>query len=79
MICPKCQDTLESNLFGFDDSIEIGVCPSCEGMWVDKGKLDDLDDSIIINSEEAEFTISKTQKENMACPNCSNTLKTNIT
>ena len=76
MICPKCQNTLESNFFGFDDSIEIGVCPSCEGMWVDKGKLNDLDDSITINSEEAEFSIVKTQNEKMACPNCKNTLKT---
>ena len=76
MICPKCQDTLESKFFGFDDSIEIGVCPSCEGMWVDKGKLNDLDDSITINSEESEFIAAKTQNRNMVCPNCSNALKT---
>jgi Zn-finger nucleic acid-binding protein len=36
MHCPKCGQTLSPEKCG---SVEIDVCPSCKGVWLDKGEL----------------------------------------
>ena len=76
MICPKCRNELQKQMFGFDDSVPVNVCPACEGMWFDKGDLNMLDESVIVNSEEADFTEVADQKENLDCPGCGNLLHT---
>ncbi len=39
MICPVCGDKLRT----IDRSgIEIDICPSCKGIWLDRGELDKL-------------------------------------
>ena len=37
MKCPNCNETL---LMTERNNIEIDYCPSCRGVWLDKGELD---------------------------------------
>ena len=39
MKCPNCNETL---LMSERQSVEIDYCPSCRGVWLDKGELDKL-------------------------------------
>ena len=39
MKCPNCNETL---LMTHRNNIEIDYCPSCRGIWLDKGELDKL-------------------------------------
>lgn len=39
MKCPNCSETL---LMTHRNNIEIDYCPSCRGIWLDKGELDKL-------------------------------------
>lgn len=39
MKCPNCNDTL---LMSERNQIEIDYCPSCRGVWLDKGELDKM-------------------------------------
>lgn len=39
MKCPNCSETL---LMTERNNIEIDYCPSCRGIWLDKGELDKM-------------------------------------
>ena len=39
MKCPNCNETL---LMTHRNNIEIDYCPSCRGVWLDKGELDKM-------------------------------------
>lgn len=39
MRCPKCGQTLSSQLYG---PVEIDVCPSCRGLWLDANELETI-------------------------------------
>jgi Zn-finger nucleic acid-binding protein len=39
MKCPNCNETL---LMMQKDQIEIDYCPSCRGVWLDRGELDKI-------------------------------------
>ena len=39
MKCPNCNETL---LMTERNQIEIDYCPSCRGIWLDKGELDKM-------------------------------------
>lgn len=39
MKCPNCNETL---LMTQRNNIEIDYCPSCRGVWLDKGELDKM-------------------------------------
>lgn len=39
MKCPNCNETL---LITERHQVEIDYCPSCRGVWLDKGELDKL-------------------------------------
>ena len=43
MKCPNCNETL---LMTERSKIEIDYCPSCRGVWLDKGELDKLLDYV---------------------------------
>ncbi|MCS6893464.1 MAG: zf-TFIIB domain-containing protein [Deltaproteobacteria bacterium] len=39
MLCPRCKDALlETNRSG----VTVDICPSCHGIWLDKGELNRL-------------------------------------
>ena len=39
MKCPNCNETL---LMSERNNVEIDYCPSCRGVWLDRGELDKL-------------------------------------
>lgn len=39
MKCPNCNETL---LMSQRNNIEIDYCPTCRGVWLDKGELDKM-------------------------------------
>ena len=39
MKCPNCDETL---LMTHRNNIEIDYCPSCRGVWLDRGELDKM-------------------------------------
>ena len=47
MKCPNCNETL---LMTERHQIEIDYCPSCRGVWLDKGELDKMLDYAAKNS-----------------------------
>lgn len=42
MNCPVDKTPLLKKIY--EDSMEVDVCPSCEGMWLDKGELEKIQD-----------------------------------
>lgn len=47
MKCPNCNETL---LMTERNNIEIDYCPSCRGVWLDKGELDKMLDYVAQNT-----------------------------
>jgi Zn-finger nucleic acid-binding protein len=43
MKCPNCNETL---LIAERHRVEIDYCPSCRGVWLDRGELDKLLDQV---------------------------------
>jgi hypothetical protein len=39
MHCPKCGNELSTQLYG---RVEIDVCPSCRGLWLDANELETI-------------------------------------
>lgn len=39
MKCPSCNETL---LMSEKSGVEIDYCPSCRGIWLDRGELDKI-------------------------------------
>ena len=54
MICPVCKD--KELVMADRKGVEIDYCPSCRGIWLDRGELDKL-----IERSEEEFTNYKPQ------------------
>jgi Zn-finger nucleic acid-binding protein len=42
MKCPRDNSVLESQVYEGD--VEVDVCPSCQGMWLDKGELEQIEE-----------------------------------
>lgn len=55
MKCPACKDTVLS--MSERNGIEIDYCPSCRGVWLDRGELD----KIIEKSLAEKSPITETQ------------------
>lgn len=41
--CPKCEKLLDRREYGYCSQILIDHCPSCGGIWLDKGELQALE------------------------------------
>ncbi len=52
MKCPNCNETL---LMSVRNQVEIDYCPSCRGIWLDRGELD----KIISYAEREETNASR--------------------
>jgi uncharacterized protein len=61
MKCPNCNETL---LITERKSVEIDYCPSCRGVWLDKGELD----KIIAFSNEGPHQHTQPHPENTHKP-----------
>ena len=64
LICPNCNTNTKSINYG-DTSIEIDFCPTCKGIWLDKGEFNKIITALekeIINKSFPEY-ISATIQE----------------
>jgi Zn-finger nucleic acid-binding protein len=43
LMCPKCGAEMESREYARCSQVMIDVCPSCHGIWLDKGELEALE------------------------------------
>jgi Zn-finger nucleic acid-binding protein len=41
--CPKCARDMEAREYARCSQVMIDVCPSCHGIWLDKGELESLE------------------------------------
>lgn len=41
--CPRCDRAMERREYGYCSRILIDTCPSCRGVWLDKGELSTLE------------------------------------
>jgi len=41
--CPACGGTMEKREYGYCSLVVIDSCPSCQGIWLDKGELKKLE------------------------------------
>ncbi len=41
--CPKCSQPMNMKEYGFCSQIVIDVCPSCQGVWLDKKEIQNLE------------------------------------
>jgi hypothetical protein len=56
MKCPNCKDT--DLLISERKNVEIDFCPSCRGVWLDKGELDKIIELSIEDTSKANNNIS---------------------
>lgn len=52
MHCPKCGQKLDPESYG---QVEVDVCPSCKGMWLDATELEQIVASTKISSTFRNF------------------------
>jgi Zn-finger nucleic acid-binding protein len=75
MDCPRCTRPLkEVDLGEFGGeyaSVKIDLCPDCEGVWLDKGELDERDESVWTDAEALDFQAAPGTGPSQACPRCS--------
>ena len=77
MKCPRCTNSLNQKMY---ENVEIDVCSSCGGTWLDEGEL-----TQIIQTEDEEFTTTMVhetikgsskgvpedeQETKLLCPKC---------
>jgi len=52
MKCPNCSETL---LMSDKNGIEIDYCPSCRGIWLDRGELDKIIERSAVNTGQSPY------------------------
>ncbi|HMT96793.1 MAG TPA: zf-TFIIB domain-containing protein [Ferruginibacter sp.] len=68
MKCPNCNETL---LMTHRNNIEIDYCPTCRGVWLDKGELDkmlEFASQITASSSNSTFDSRQGYEENRHHP-----------
>ena len=67
MNCPHCNVELK-----IEDhkGIEVDRCPSCQGMWLDYGELDQLEDIALDEDEIKGTLVYSPVKGKLPCPKC---------
>ncbi len=69
MKCPRCHADLvaEQEYHG----IEVDHCPSCDGRWLDRDELDQLEATVPSTPEERRATIRYAERRSeLLCPVC---------
>ncbi len=52
MHCPKCGQKLDTEKYG---NVEVDVCPSCKGMWLDSQELEQIIESTRVSATFKKF------------------------
>ena len=68
MNCPRCGNA-ELRVEDYRD-IEVDRCPQCQGMWLDYGELDQLEDEVLDVDEIKGKLVYGAVKGELPCPKC---------
>ncbi|MFQ5830020.1 MAG: zf-TFIIB domain-containing protein [Candidatus Methylomirabilia bacterium] len=67
MQCPRCKgDLRRADLQG----IEVDRCSSCEGLWLDYGELDQLEDTVLDDDHAKGSLMFRSAPGGLSCPRC---------
>jgi Zn-finger nucleic acid-binding protein len=70
--CPKCGSALVSRR---RHNIEVDFCEACDGMWLDRQELGQLEDEVFFLGDHAKGTlVADAAKTDHKCPVCSSAL-----
>jgi Zn-finger nucleic acid-binding protein len=72
MKCPKCNVDLQTQN---DRGVEVETCPSCHGMWLTPGELDQLENEAFNDEANKGSLFLVSQETKLKCPVCSAALK----
>jgi Zn-finger nucleic acid-binding protein len=72
MKCPKCNVELQTQN---DRGVEVEACPSCHGMWLTPGELDQLENEAFNDEANKGSLFLVSQETELKCPVCSAALK----
>jgi Zn-finger nucleic acid-binding protein len=72
MKCPKCNVDLQTQN---DRGVKVEACPSCHGMWLTPGELDQLENEAFNDEANKGSLFLVSQETELKCPVCSAALK----
>ena len=72
MKCPRCNIELKTENY---KDIEVDRCSQCNGMWLDYGELDQLEDTVLDKDEIKGTMIYSKSQGDLACPKCGETMQ----
>ena len=67
MNCPRCKIELKVEEYR---GIEVDRCPQCQGMWLDYGELDQLEDRVLDKDELKGTLVYGAFRGDLPCPKC---------
>lgn len=67
MKCPRCSGELKIEDY---EDIEVDRCSGCQGMWLDYGELEQLEEVVLDRDEIAGTTVFSPLKSELLCPKC---------
>jgi uncharacterized protein len=74
MKCLRCKTVeMEIQVVGeASDIVEVDVCPSCGGSWLDPSEMKKLDDNFFVDMEDIEYEAVAPTADDAAlsCPRC---------
>lgn len=68
MICPRCKN--QELIVADHRGIEVDQCPQCQGMWLDYGELDQLEDLVLDQDDIKGTIVYSPLKSELLCPKC---------
>ena len=72
MKCPRCSAELSIEKH---KGIEVDRCPRCEGMWLDYGELDQLEDTVLDDDQIKGAMMFSSEGSELSCPRCESPMK----
>ena len=72
MKCPRCSAELSIEKH---KGIEVDRCPRCEGMWLDYGELDQLEDTVLDDDQIKGTMMFGSEGGELLCPRCEGPMK----
>ena len=67
MNCPRCHIELRLDNYR---GIEVDRCPTCAGMWLDYGELDQLEDTVFDKDKLKGSLMFRSFDSELVCPKC---------
>ena len=72
MNCPRCSAQLKVQTF---KGIDVDRCPTCEGMWLDHGELDQMEDTVMDDDHAKGTMFFRAEGSDLQCPKCNAPMK----